>query len=545
MAEILSTLTIIFATAGALLLLGSRLRLPIVPVYLLAGILVGGFIDPGELYDLAQWGIAFLVFLFGIEIELDDVRGIAAEGVGVAVGQAALTGGGVFALGVFAGIGPTNAVALAAAAGLSSSLVGVGHIDQPAGRRTTFERVADTIHFIEDLLAVGLLLVIGAVVLEPTTAPIQLGAGVGLFTFAVVARRFVFDRLVTLAEGDTEILMLTGVSLAIGLIVAADLAGLSIAIGAFAAGIAIPREYPHSIEMVDQLGYLRDFFAPVFFVTLGALVTLPTVETLLWTAVLLVAVLVVNPLLAAIVLLRRGYSLRTATLAGISLDQVSEFALIIAIELLLIEAITGAVFDAVVIAATATMFVASYTRLYRESIYGWLARTGLADRPFAARDSDRVPDDVSDHIVVFGEDDLRTGVFEAAADRPVVVVEPNPAATAHPDAAYTLVGDALDDDTIDRARAADAALVVSTIPDPTISRSLLDRDLDADVIPTAADVAAAEELFDAGAAYVLVRDELAADRLLDILAGVASGELTTDELSEDGDEMLERYTVGE
>ncbi|MEM4780800.1 MAG: cation:proton antiporter, partial [Halalkalicoccus sp.] len=71
--EVIGSLTAIFVLAAVLLLAASRYSLPVIPFYLVAGILAGVVIAEEHLLDLAQWGIAFLVFLFGVEFDAEEL----------------------------------------------------------------------------------------------------------------------------------------------------------------------------------------------------------------------------------------------------------------------------------------------------------------------------------------------------------------------------------------------------------------------------------------------------------------------------------------
>lgn len=512
--EVIGSLTAIFVLAAVLLLVASRYELPVIPFYLLAGGLAGFVIAEEQLLDLAQWGIAFLVFLVGVEFDTDELRDLGIDSTLTAATQLVLTGGAFFVLGLVLGLDQLNALYLAVAAALSSSLVSLG--ESSARPEVAFERLRGSIHFVEDLVAVVVVLGLSAFVYSAEPAAEQLAVGIGLVVAGVLIRRYLFDRIAGLAD-DTEILMLVGVSFIIGFIALSELAGISIVVGAFAAGIAIPREYPYTVEMLDAIEDLHDFFVPIFFLTLGALIAIPTLETVLYTLVLVVGVLVVNPLMAALTLLKRGYDPRTATLTALGLDQVSEFSLIIAIGALAAGTIEGALFEAIVLAAVVTMIVSAYTGQYGEEIHRSLAQRGLFDSVQSVGERSDVHEELTEHVIIvgYGTEGREVARACAEADREYVVIENDPALTEGigEEVENYAIGDVMGERIWETARAEEAALIVSTLIQEERSARILELDTEADVIARATDDDSARALFERGALYVGVPDVLAAERL--------------------------------
>lgn len=540
--EVIGSLTAIFVLAAVLLLAASRYSLPVIPFYLVAGILAGFVIAEGQLLDLAQWGIAFLVFLFGVEFDTDEVRDLGIDSTLTAAVQLAVTGGAFFLVGLGIGLDALNALYLAVAAALSSSLVSLG--ESSARPSVAFERLRRSIHFVEDLVAIVVVLALSAFVYSAEPAAEQLAIGIGLVVAGVLIRRYLFDRIAALAD-DTEILMLVGVSFIVGFIALSELAGISIVVGAFAAGIAIPREYPYTVEMLDAIEDLHDFFVPIFFLTLGALIAVPTLETALYTLVLVVGVLVVNPLITALVLLKRGYDPRTATLTALGLDQVSEFSLIIAIGALAAGTIEGALFEAIVLAAVLTMIVSAYTGQYGEEIHRALAARGLFATVQSAEERSDVGEGLADHVIIVGYGTEGREVARACADagHEYVVIENDPVLTEGLDDEVEnyAIGDVMGEAVWEAARAREAKLIVSTVIQEERSARILELDIEADVIVRATDERSARVLFDRGALYVGVPDLLAAEQLVSqVEAMLDADEDRREQLRERSREKIER-----
>ena len=554
---VIATLTVVFVVAALLLIATSRTGLPVIPFYLLAGVAMGWWVDEGHVLELAQWGIAFLVFAFAVEVEPLGESDLQLDAAVIGVVQVAVTGVLLYAVTTALGVDPLTALFLAVAGSLSSTLVGLGHLRKHPTRPTvTHERLGETIHFVEDFVAIGIVLVLSAVVYANGGVGdadggelSRVAAGIGLLVAGLVVRAFVFERIATLASDDVEILMLTGLSILIGFIALAEAAGISVVVGAFAAGLALPHEYPHDVDMLDAIDYVEDFFVPIFFVTMGALVTVPGLETLGLAALLYLAVVAVNPVIVAGLAYWRGYDSRSATLTGLDLDQVSEFSLIIAIEALLVGVLAREVFDAIVLAAVASMITSTYSHDYGSALYKRLVDLGAvgADLEDVA-DRSTVPDGISDHVLVVGYGPLGKQIAEAAGDagHETVVIEADPTLVedARASADYHVWGDALADSTWTLARPEAAALIVSTAPDPERTRRTIRQAGDTDVIVHADDPRMGREYVDEGALFTAVPEVLAGEHLAEHVERALTEDGYRDVLEETGREAVERAMGG-
>ncbi|MDJ1432067.1 cation:proton antiporter [Halostagnicola sp. A-GB9-2] len=525
MIEFISILTVVFVVAAIVVLLAARLPVSAIPLYLLTGVLVGAFIDESQILELAQWGIAFLVFLFGVRIDAETLETTGRVGTLTALAQAVLVGGITFILAVVLDLSALNAGYLAVAAALSSSLVGVSYLERAVEFRTTSDRLGESIHFVEDVLGVVVLLALAAFVYLPESdEAVVIGTGietllvgtVALFATALAIRRWVFSRLIAQFEGDSEVLMLVGITFVVLGIGVSEAIGVSIAVGAFAAGLAVADEYPYSLELVDTVDDLTDFFVPIFFVTVGALVSLPDATTVTYTVLLLVVVLVVNPLLTAGILRWHGFSERTAVLTGLRLDQLSEFSLVIAIQAAILGTIAPSVFEAIVLAALVTMLVSSYTTHHDEAIYRRLAAIVPGD-PTVGGARVETSAVLEDHVVIIGFETVGRVLFEHCLERghDCLVVVDNPVhaeAVADAGGEY-VVGDVVDPNTREHASLESAALIASTLPQRDLNESVAAVETDAPVAVVAIPSEHAEAFYDAGADYVAVPDLEAADRL--------------------------------
>ena len=548
MSELLTTVALLFIIAGPFLLLADRFDLPTVPMLIVAGLVAGWFVDEELTLELAQYGIALLVFAFGIGIDLSEMRTVLTDSEVAAVGQILVLGTLGVALGVALGVPIEEAAFLGIAAAFSSTIVGTALLRTEIRRDLVRGRLAESIHLVQDLVAILVLLALGADTLAADPIAQQLGYGVALLIAAVLVNRHFFDVVGRLAGGSDELMIVGVISMLVVFVGAAEAVGVSIVVGAFAAGLAVRYDPVEYLGLFNGIQSLRDFFAAIFFVTIGALVTLPfvgevvpfvegigiaeSVEKLLLAGVLVGLTAVVKPAVTTAILLRKGYEARTATKTSLGIDQVSEFALIIAIEAFILTLLTQTVFDAIILAAAVTMITSSLSQRHDERIYRALSDRGL----FAGASHDKideasdVPQDLADHVVIIGLGRQGRRLVRAceSMDRPYVVVENDP--IRRDDVASTcdgyVFGDAMEPYALSKANVGDATVVVSTVDAELVSRHLLSVETDADVILRADDEETALDLLEAGARYVSVPDLLAGEQLVEHIEALLGGRTT-------------------
>ena len=537
MSEMIAALSAIFIAAGVFLFVAHRLSVPTIPFYIIAGFVAGEFIPQAEVLDLAQWGIAFLVFVFGVGIELPKLSSVFRDSELTAAAQLLVLGPLGFGIGILLGFEPLNAVYFAVAATLSSTLVGTGLLEAEIRNNLVHGRLAKSTHLLDDLLAIAFVLVLSATAFTADAIAAKIGYGVLILLLALLIQRHVFEYLTRYAEGSQELLMIAAISLLIGFLTLTSVLEISPVIGAFAAGIAIRRDYSRNLGMLNGIGSLRDFFVVIFFVTLGALVSVPSMKVFVTAVALVFLTAIVKPAITMAVLIREGYDVRTATLTGVSLDQISEFALIIAIQGLLIERLSPELFDAIILAAAFTMITSALTRRYDEWLFSTVTGPLLGDRQTAKIDEQTsVSGSLSDHVVILGYGRLGRRLAAVCEEEGVeyVVIENDPTklATLREDTDQFVVGDAMYEYVWTKAHLDDARLVLSTVDQRRVSDRLLDLETDAEVVVRSGDADEATELREAGAAFVIVADLLAAEQLQVVIVGLLRGELDHEELKQ-------------
>ena len=554
MSELLTTISLIFIIAGPFLLIGNRFNLPTVPFLIFAGIVAGFFVDEDLTIELARYGIALLVFMFGVRIDLRNARPMLRDSEIAALGQILIVGGLGLGLGLLFGIPLAEAWYLGIAVAFSSTIVGTALLQSEIRRGLVRGRLAETIQFIQDLVAMLIILVLGAEALAAGPIATQIGYGVVLLAAAFLFNRYLFDVVGRFAGDSDELLIIGIISLLVLFVAAASLAGVSIVVGAFAAGLAVhydPVEHP---GLFNGLVSIRDFFLAIFFVTVGALVALPfveigiaaSVEQLLLVAGLVVLTAVIKPVVTTAILIYSGYEARSSTLTSLSSDQTSEFALIIAIEALILGLLGQNVFDAIILAAAINMTTSSLTQQYNERIYRAVSSRIMFEGTHARIDErSSVPEGPSGHVIVVGYGRKGQLLVDAcdSLDLPHIIIENDlarlDAVTSECDA--YIFGDAMETYTWEKANVEEAMLVVSTINSSPLSNRLLSFDFDADLVLHTDDAAEGLALIERGALYVSVSDVLAGEELARQLRSLYEDGLAPEQLREERISQLNAY----
>ena len=533
MSELITTLGFVFITASILMLMLNRLTVVTVPAYVISGLVISSFVPESQMLTLSQLGIAFLVFVFGVKTDIERLSSLAKESVFATLIGSAAVSVPVFVIGTGFGLDALNSLYLAIAAGLSSSLVGLELIENEIRIDLLHGRLAESVQLMQDTIAVLVITLLGAsLTLESISR--HFFFLFLLLSTALMVRKVISSRLEKLTGGSRELTMLVALAYVAGFLGLGELLGTSAIVSSFAAGVALAR-FPENAEVLETVGPLKDFFSAVFFVALGALIKIPTYPTILLTLVLITATALTKPLINAFLLMTSGYDRRTSYLAGFSLDQVSEFALIIAIQAYAASNIAEPVFQSIIIAATLTMVTSSYTSKHGEKIYDLLSSAGIIEvNSSKIEEKTSIPKDIGDHVILLGYDTQGKEIAKQLkdVDEDFIVIENDPekimAAAEKID--HYIFGDAMDERTWKKAKTGKARLIVSTVPLTEISDYILRLETEADTILRSGDIKTARSLMERGATYVNVPEILSSEELVDHIKGVMENQNYHEEL---------------
>ncbi|MEO8510941.1 MAG: cation:proton antiporter [Chloroflexota bacterium] len=364
-------LTLLAALLAALVLgaLALRLRLPPIIGYIIAGLAVGpftpGFVaDREQVLQLADIGVALLMFSIGLQFkirELLSVGRLVLIGVPVQVAITMLFGLGI---GLLVGWSPLEAAFVGAAVAICSTVVLAKVVGESVLRSTTQGQIAVGWSIMQDLLTVVLVVVLSELAAETTdvlrgvvlpTVIALLFVG-GVVTIGSRVLPPVLSRVARL--GSRELFVVAISCIAIGTAFGASALGVSIALGAFVAGLALS-ESDLASSVLGEIVPLRELFSTIFFVSAGILVQpLEVIDGWAVVLLLLVVIVVVKGSVVAAMAWLGGYRPAIAVRAGGMVAQAGEFSFVLATAGLGVGAVSPDAFSEVMGAVILSMIAA-------------------------------------------------------------------------------------------------------------------------------------------------------------------------------------------
>jgi CPA2 family monovalent cation:H+ antiporter-2 len=340
MTNSLPLLLILLAVAVGVVVLCRILRLPAMLGYLLVGILIGphalGWIpDAPETRHLAEFGVVFLMFSIGLEFSLTRLRSMQRMVFGLGTAQVVATILLVMFTSLFFGLDWRAGLALGGVLAMSSTAIVSKMLIERAELNTPHGQKVMGVLLFQDLAVVPLIIIIPALASSGEHIYITLGLAV-LKAVLVLAALLIFGQQIlrpwfhlVAMQKSSELFMLNVLLFTLGLAYITELAGLSLALGAFVAGMLISEtEYRYEVE--EDIKPFRDVLLGLFFVTIGMLLDLGSVAAGFGWVLLILLILV--PFKAAVVtLLARWFAKDwgAAIRSGLGLAQAGEFGFVL------------------------------------------------------------------------------------------------------------------------------------------------------------------------------------------------------------------------
>ena len=489
---LISTLAAAFGLALVLGLLAQWARLPALVGYLLAGVLIGPY-TPGFVGDvhlaqqLSEVGVMLLMFGVGLHFSVGDlmsVKGIALPGALVQMVAATAMGAGL-AHGWW-GWGLAASLIFGLALSVASTVVLLRALESRELLHTGNGRIAVGWLVVEDLAMVL------ALVLIPVLGGPGEGAGGGNLAVTIVTTLLAVAAFVAVMliagrrllpwmlwqvnrTGSRELFTLATVAAAVGLAVgAAALFGVSVALGAFFAGLVL-RESAFSERAAHESLPLRDAFAVLFFVAVGMLFDPRVLIDQPLAVLATVAVILVGKTFAAgVLVLLLKYPLSTALTVAVSLAQIGEFSFILlglgqSLHLVPAEATSLVVAGAIVSIAVNPLLFAGVEplRAWVLKRSAWARKLEARNDPLAELPADTPRSALAGQIVLVGHGTLGTALHDELGSRPLVVIDRDRDVVEklREDGHAAVLGEATEAMTLVQAHIAQAAWLVIAVSD--------------------------------------------------------------------------------
>lgn len=520
---------IVLATVGAYI--ARMFKQPLIPAYILAGIILGPglhLIQNSEVIKSFEvTGIAFLLFIVGLELSFKHLRD---------VGKVGFIGGSIQVLLVFAigfvlahalGFVNIEAVYVGLIVAFSSTMIVVKLLSDKKELMTLHGKMIIGILLMQDILAIFALTALSSIhdgfnIATLLYAFVQAAA---ILVLAYGASRWVFPLIFKYAARSQELFFLLALSVCFIFSIIFSYLGFSIAIGAFIAGVALAN-LAYNVEIIAKVKSLKDFFSTLFFVSLGLSITIPDLRGILKPLVFLILVVIlVKPLVVMFLCSFFGYTKKVSFLTALSLAQVSEFSIIIAMLGLELGHISQNLFTIAVLLIIITLIITAYSINFDFLIYSFFSRwLNVFDLMSAGKHLQYLPQkqqDLDYDVILVGYDRIGYNVLKALErlKHSFIVIDYNP------DLIKRLVlrkipciyGDIGDDEIMERLNFKHAKLIVSTIPtledNKRITKHLRTVNKKAVLFVTANVIEEAMELYKLGADYVVLPHFLGGERV--------------------------------
>lgn len=413
----LQPVLIVLAVSVLAVVVFRSLRLPPMLGYLLAGVCIGphalGWIaDSDETRHLAEFGVVFLMFSVGLEFSLSKLITMKRIVFGFGTAQVAVSIAVVMAMAWMLALDWHAGLVLGGALAMSSTAIVSKILTERAELNSSHGRQVIGVLLFQDLAVIPLLIVMPALAagIDSETNDFSLMLTVALLKVAAVLTFLLFfgQKLMrpwfhlVARQKSSELFVLNVLLITLGVAWLTELAGLSMALGAFLAGMLISEtEYRYQVE--DDIKPFRDILLGLFFVTIGMLLDMQVVvENFLWIFAILAALIVLKIAVVAGLSRLFGADGNIAIRTGMNLAQAGEFGFILLAQAGEFGLIENSILQPVLAAMVLSMFIAPFIIEYSESMihrfYGsdWMHRamqiTSIAAQTMASQN----------HVIICG-----------------------------------------------------------------------------------------------------------------------------------------------
>ena len=476
--------------------LANRLRQPVLLGYLVSGLVVGPFGlqllgEQNQIKALAEIGVAFLLFALGVEFSLAELKRVKDIAIKGSLLQIGLTITLVAFLATLMGWveKPTQGIFLGAILSLSSTAVVLKTLTERGEVNTLHGQVMLAVLIAQDL-ALGLMLAILPALNQPENIGSALFAAllkVLLFlTAAFVAGRWIVPPAIKhiAATENSELFLLSVIALCLGVALTTAGLGLSIEMGAFVAGLMIA-EIDYADQALAKILPLRDTFASLFFASIGMLIDPGVlVQNLSLILGLVMVVMLGKAAIILPVVLKFGYSFKTAVISSLGLNQIGEFSFVLALVGLEMGFLSQEQYLLLLGTTAITLVLTPVALRFSPRLADKLANLPLLEnylRQFRDTKALSVPETISDHVVVAGYGRVGRVIVNILRNQgyPVLVIENSEAGIKQLQLEKIpyIFGDADSELVLEKAHLEKAQALAIALPDPVSTRLLLKRAL--------------------------------------------------------------------
>lgn len=365
-------LYILMITAAVVSILFKLLKQPVVLGYIVAGVLVGPYLF-GETFvnaaNVKAWGdigVLFVLFCIGLEFRL---KNLISSGKVAAIGALTIIGGMMlfgYAVGKDANLDMINSLFLAGMLCMSSTTIVMKAIDEAGQSKERFVKGATSILIVEDVVAVVLMVLLSSIAIRHQFEGAELVSKV--FDLAITLAAWficgilIIPTLIRLLKKhlNDETLIILSLGLCLGMVLTAEEAGFSSALGAFVMG-SILAETMESHRIEKLMTPLKNVFAAIFFISVGMLIN-PASLSEYWVSIVYVSLVIIVGMIlfGTLGCWWGGQTMRDSMLTSFSFVQIGEFSFIIASLGTSLGVLNPIIYPIIVASSVVTTFLTPY-----------------------------------------------------------------------------------------------------------------------------------------------------------------------------------------
>jgi K+:H+ antiporter len=345
--NVVQDFTVIMVVASVMALASYKLKQPMVIGYIIAGMIIGPYTPPFSLVlniDVlnlfAEIGIILLLFVVGMEFPIEKLRNIGKKAFVIALTEAL----GTFSIGVIVGLqglhySLSNSLFLGLAISVTSTVIVMRILEELDIVKEEASTLILGVAVIEDIIIISMLAILQSVTstaggqLSISELATSIGTVLAFIAGVIIIGSRTIPKFVNYVGGTNQhdLLIVAVLGVAFGLSFIAFEIGISVATGAFFAGVLIAESKVHSVTKVLALP-IRDMFAAIFFVSVGALMDIRQLPIFIIPAIVLVVVSIAAKFFTVFLSARlQGFSTLTALRTGFGLSSSGgELALVVA-----------------------------------------------------------------------------------------------------------------------------------------------------------------------------------------------------------------------
>lgn len=527
MSDLTNQLAILFVLATAIAVLARLFRQPLILAYLATGGLIAyfGFAEAvgSETFKLfSNLGIMFLLFLVGLEINYTSLRLVGKHALISGLSQIAITASLGFLLTRLLGFSLFNGLYIAVALTFSSTIIIIKLLSDKKDINSLYGKLAVGMLLVQDMVAISILVILtgiqGSGSIEIFGVVITLVKAALLFGVTIWLGRKILPHLFDVIAHSQELLFLASTAWVFLVAMIVNQVGFSIEIAGFLAGLGLANS-SENFQIANRIRPLRDFFILIFFIVLGATLTITNISGLgIPVLVLSLFVLVGNPLILLIIMGIMGFRKRTSFLTGLTMGQVSEFSLIMAALGLALGHINQQTVTIITAVAIISITVSSYLITHGNNIFRILKNIlWIFERKITSEAT--LPKEMKQPIILIGFHRTGQSLAHSLPAKDLIVVDFDPEMSKKLERYnyHHIFGDISDPEIFEQVASYKTKLVISTSPDLEDNLLLISRFKTIKPRPSIIVRAESEKealiFYQTGADYVLVPHLTSAHRL--------------------------------